>query len=1226
MPVVLRNILTTAILVLVSTWTLAQITLNGKSVICEGDLGTFSFTIPAGKTVKSYDWDFGDTYTSTKANPTHLFKKQGTYTIKLEVTYTTNQVLTYTRDVDVVALPNASFQYISTSDTCHYTNEVCFIDKSTPVVSGRPIQKRTYFWGDGKYDETKSPKNGDKSCHSYYVPDSFYVEMEVEDNLGCKSTVNRTVKIVAGVVAKLTVRTTYPDCESAELCFTNTSTTSTGGSSTFKWIVDDSTSNKDHFSGNSLCINYKASTTVKARLEATANSGCTNSIEYSIPIKLADPNRKIKLDKTKYCYGEKSFVASIDFVDGEKLKWSFNGAQGPTWASWNYNFATHGLKPGKYTIYCEVSRGSCSKTYSETVEIIGPVADIKLFNATQCRSNRKVFFVDRSTYFDSSNVTSKWVVWDSDGDDCIINRSENLNRNKNCNVTIGWFGKHQFSTLKSLNRLDYTITDTVTGCSDFLTKNIDLDACGNCTGGSAGHISLCEDGTFINNGNNANSPEKVSLDSGKTWHAFPLQLNGKYAGDYMVGLIYKFSDSEWVEEIGNDSIRVHKSPRVYIDTLFIPDLLTVYRAKNDKVSLDFESSCNPTVARINFENGKFYPSETIRIDWSDGKNTYIDFKDTIITKSFTHAYAGAGGSGTIKVIVTGNGGCLKKYEFDFTYGHESDFDAVGNPCLNEEMCLFSDVSYYKPEVRWDSINKLGKIEWLLNGVLLDTTYDACYTFDSLGLYRFDMVSKAMSGCTDTVTKTFYVHRVTAGIKDESKGFFCNGQRTFLDSSSINSTPKHKGVIDRYYWDLGSGTYSSYEKNPTVAFDGTKKNVLIRHMAVSHEGCSDETQFNLRVLTSKPHFSPKDSVGCAPFTAELINHTVGANQYIWELGDTNNITIERDSLFNEQYTYHKPGEYYVRLIGIDSFLNTKTGFIETCHTVYPELGKTGIKITVLPSTHRGIFGPDTLCVNDTGSFESLDFISFDKEVWRLGDNSNAISTTNGKIAHAYTKAGTYTITLHPEFAHMQVTPKCIRYIEKNVEVVDVTADFGLDPSYEEPEFGFFNYSSPKQAAYFWDFGQPSSGPTNHSTIFEPSHDYGIDSGEYTVCLVASVFSCFDTFCKKITNTYYVDPATVSSADMYNVFTPGNGDGKNDVFEIQLNNQSQHDLVIYNRWGDVVFESRKDDTKDESLAWNGKINNDGKECPSGTYFYLLKYAFNDNPNEEITLEGTVTLIRD
>ena len=62
---------------------------------------------------------------------------------------------------------------------------------------------------------------------------------------------------------------------------------------------------------------------------------------------------------------------------------------------------------------------------------------------------------------------------------------------------------------------------------------------------------------------------------------------------------------------------------------------------------------------------------------------------------------------------------------------------------------------------------------------------------------------------------------------------------------------------------------------------------------------------------------------------------------------------------------------------------------------------------------------------------------------------------------------------------------------------------------------------------------------------------------------------------------------------NVFTPDN-DGFNDCFHFDggLNECSEYTLVIYNRWGQKVFE-----TKDFNTCWNGNINNGKKECPEG-----------------------------
>lgn len=68
---------------------------------------------------------------------------------------------------------------------------------------------------------------------------------------------------------------------------------------------------------------------------------------------------------------------------------------------------------------------------------------------------------------------------------------------------------------------------------------------------------------------------------------------------------------------------------------------------------------------------------------------------------------------------------------------------------------------------------------------------------------------------------------------------------------------------------------------------------------------------------------------------------------------------------------------------------------------------------------------------------------------------------------------------------------------------------------------------------------------------------------------------------------------------NVFTP-NVDGKNDEFEIVLENEILYDLKITDRKGNIVFES-----KDKNVRWQGINIYTGKICEEGMYVYAFKY---------------------
>ena len=69
---------------------------------------------------------------------------------------------------------------------------------------------------------------------------------------------------------------------------------------------------------------------------------------------------------------------------------------------------------------------------------------------------------------------------------------------------------------------------------------------------------------------------------------------------------------------------------------------------------------------------------------------------------------------------------------------------------------------------------------------------------------------------------------------------------------------------------------------------------------------------------------------------------------------------------------------------------------------------------------------------------------------------------------------------------------------------------------------------------------------------------------------------------------------------NAFSPNN-DGLNDVFEIKHScDLIAYDLKIFNRWGQIVFESGSDQN-----FWTGKLNN--KNTPVGTYIYTITYKW-------------------
>jgi len=118
----------------------------------------------------------------------------------------------------------------------------------------------------------------------------------------------------------------------------------------------------------------------------------------------------------------------------------------------------------------------------------------------------------------------------------------------------------------------------------------------------------------------------------------------------------------------------------------------------------------------------------------------------------------------------------------------------------------------------------------------------------------------------------------------------------------------------------------------------------------------------------------------------------------------------------------------------------------------------------------------------------------------------------------------------------------------------------------------------------------------------------DSGLYTVIVTNGPCSISESF---LVTTMDCKPQTA------NVFSP-NGDGQNDVFEFVTGELKSGELIIFNRWGKVVYEQT-----DGVLKWNGINYSSNKDASEGTYYYLIKGEnINGTPFQQ---EGWFSLFR-
>ncbi len=124
--------------------------------------------------------------------------------------------------------------------------------------------------------------------------------------------------------------------------------------------------------------------------------------------------------------------------------------------------------------------------------------------------------------------------------------------------------------------------------------------------------------------------------------------------------------------------------------------------------------------------------------------------------------------------------------------------------------------------------------------------------------------------------------------------------------------------------------------------------------------------------------------------------------------------------------------------------------------------------------------------------------------------------------------------------------------------------------------------------------------------------GLTSGNYSLT-AKNAAGCISTAIAAVIN----NQPDCNTQDLFvpNAFTP-NGDGKNDILFVKGTTIKSMQLLIFNQWGEKIFESVK-----QEQGWDGSVG--GKAQPVGVYVYILKVGHNNGKTQQ--LKGSITLIR-
>jgi gliding motility-associated-like protein len=226
-------------------------------------------------------------------------------------------------------------------------------------------------------------------------------------------------------------------------------------------------------------------------------------------------------------------------------------------------------------------------------------------------------------------------------------------------------------------------------------------------------------------------------------------------------------------------------------------------------------------------------------------------------------------------------------------------------------------------------------------------------------------------------------------------------------------------------------------------------------------------------------------------------------------------------------------------------------------------------------------------------------------WNFGDGTGS---TLQEPVHSYAYQGFYPISLHV------TDPNGCSSSLDNAALVTVHAQAlasftvsATETSTLDGLISMHNYSL-NANSFSWNFGDGATSALTH-----PSHTYE-EAGYFQITLYATNdFGCNDsTFI-----TVHIEP----SFELFvpNTFTP-DGDYYNNTFFAQGFGISDDDFIfrIFNRWGDLIFESY-----DMDEGWEGTDKRNLNKAQDGTYTWVV--YFKDGNNRRHRREGHVNVLK-
>ena len=1189
---------------------------------CPGFTMIFGANVISGDDeITDYKWEFPDDGSiSTSLKPKHTFNKAGTYRVKLA--YTTKNGctdVTYSDYIYVYEKPKADFVSLSGTTICGNT-PVNFSDQSIGTVTNW-----SWDFGDYNYGYTGSPN---VPTHQYYDTGKYTVTL-IAYNGTCADTAikDNYIKVLPPFPSISGVMNT---CDGTRGLITFSQ--SSRYALSWKWDFDDGTTKTLGTDESQVTHNYTKTGSYNVVL-TTTNGQCSVRDSATAYV-LLKQSPKLSSSKTEVCsqneiditvnnletnpapnYYYKYTINNLKYGDGS----DFSGSIYPAGYGWDtiYNGHMSGFDNKKKDIYAIIYSeyfGCFDTTNVIPLLIKGPISDYKITTDNVCYKS-PVVFKDESKAQNGVAITK----WDWDFGDGTYQSSSS-----------GGSVPHTYSN-PGFYYASLTVTDA-DGCINSTPFYYDYAEVNGPKASFYSSEQSVSPGTYIyfynttNTYNTYNTALKWDFGDGTTTtdyyyptHAYSnigVDTVKLFASDETTGCRDTAIQLIYVKNV-NTSFTFTTS---YINNNSCPPLLAQFQNTSSNanyVSWDFGDGS--VADNQNFPSHTYYKPGNYKVTlYGYGDNNAIDSTVDYVTVKGPYAALSAdvlNGCNTASVTLTAKASGATSYTWDFAdgtlqqttdtfgvhtytnagtfipslimkdgYGCSATFslkdtiviDTLKIQSINKtpvQVCDSGFVSFNPvvASIAADEMHKPLQYHWNFgtsNPADTSNINQPTFFYNQLGKYGVKLKVTSPYGCVNQFTDSINVVEKAKGTINGPAEICENGSAIFTATSSVSTVT--------WSWDFKNGNTSSSQNPSTQTF--TKAKDYMVSLIVTHSGCSDTTYSNLTVHPiPKINILPKEPVICLGNSIQLTAHDGTA--YQWSPNQNINDTTIANPVVNPSATT----TYFAKATNEFTCENTDSVSV----------------LVVQPFTVQ--LDPVSYACKGIGvelHAEGADIYKWSGE--GLNDYNISNPFTNPQTTTTYTVVGYDKYGCFTDTATTSVEIKPLPTVTAAPDQITLAGSTITLQANASSDVVSWDWSPPTYLSCT-TCASPESSPRSNIT--------------YTV----TVTNNYNCTAKDSINIKLV--CAESIVKIPNSFTP-NHDALNDWFTVLGKGiKLVKHIIVFNRWGHVVYRRDNIQPNDHSAGWDGK--SEGIDMPSGVYVYIAEIIC--DTGDVFTYKGTVTLIR-